>query len=88
MIDNSSDLLQQFVDVREGDDFEALHKIIHSLKGTSGTMGFVGVFEQSKLVEDDLMDNKKDLSGLNNTLFDRLQQLHEQSLMEVQGLNL
>lgn len=46
------------------EEAETLKRLVHTIKGTSGNMGFVSVFEQAKLVEQQLEEDQLQTSTL------------------------
>jgi len=87
-INNSTGLLEKFYSDLKNSEYEVLHRTIHSLKGSSGTMGFTGVYEQSKAVEKNVIENKSQLNKVDLSLFDELKIVHAKSIEELSTLNL
>lgn len=72
---------EQFDYPVDNDDSDALSNIIHTIKGTSGNMGFVSVYEQAKLIEQQLQQNELQQSSL-----DQLKHLLQLSIRDAEQI--
>jgi CheY-like chemotaxis protein/HPt (histidine-containing phosphotransfer) domain-containing protein len=72
---------EQFEYPVDNDDSNALSHVIHTIKGTSGNMGFVSVYEQAKLIEQQLQQNELQQSSL-----DQLKHLLQLSIRDAEQI--
>ena len=86
-VDNSSKLIGEFNSFIDSDDLSAALKAIHSLKGTSGTMGFNMLFKYCQLVEENVLKFRGGEEKLDNLLIEKLLLIYEQSIKESKKFN-